>query len=465
LLRFRSVLSRIVALHVAAIVVTSIFVPLALYMMLQSAAEQLHQRALRAQAEQILRYLATAPNKDPKLSLPPDLATFYSGAYGRATFAVLDGDGRVLFSSLPEKRSIGGRKPTSNRTEFFRRRYRGDEFYGAAVPADRNGRRVVIEVAEDLAHRDVLIDDIVDQFLFRVGWVTVPLLLLLLGIDVLIFRGAMQPIVAASNRAAQIGPGNTGLRLPEAGMPREVLPLVRAVNQALDRLDAGFRSQREFTADAAHELRTPLAILSMQIDTIDDRELARALRNDVDSMTRLVNQLLEFAELESLVVGGDEIAELGAVAAEVVASIAPLALSQAKTVALVAADRPVWVHGERDTLGRAVRNLVENALTHTAPGTTVEIAVDTAGALHVMDRGPGVAPDQRARIFRRFWRRDRRQSGHAGLGLAIVARIAEMHCASIDVGDRPGGGAVFSLRFPTILAEAAAAPDHRHAAE
>jgi signal transduction histidine kinase len=284
-----------------------------------------------------------------------------------------------------------------------------------------------------------------------VGWITIPFLLLLLGIDVWIFRGAMQPIVAASNRAAQIGPANTGLRLPEANLPREVLPLVRAVNRALDRLDAGFRGQREFTADAAHELRTPLAILSMQIDTIDDRELAEVLRKDVDGMTRLVNQLLEFSELETLAVDPRETAELGAIAAEIVAAMAPVALAQSKSIALLGSERAVRVNGEHDALGRALRNLVENALNHTAPGTTVEIAVDPAGVLRVMDHGPGVPAEERERIFRRFWRRDRRRLGHAGLGLAIVARIAEMHGATVAVTDRAGGGAIFSLRFPSVL--------------
>jgi signal transduction histidine kinase len=190
----------------------------------------------------------------------------------------------------------------------------------------------------------------------------------------------------------------------------------------------------------------------MQIDTIDDRELAKTLRSDIDGMARLVNQLLEFAELETSVVGPEESAELGAIAADTVAAVAPLALSRAKTVGLVGADRPVWVRGDRDALGRALLNLVENALAHTAPGTTVEIAVDAAGALHVLDHGPGVPPAERDRIFRRFWRRDRRRPGHAGLGLAIVARIAEMHGATVTVADRPGGGAIFSLRFPGVIA-------------
>jgi signal transduction histidine kinase len=85
----------------------------------------------------------------------------------------------------------------------------------------------------------------------------------------------------------------------------------------------------------------------------------------------------------------------------------------------------------------------------------VELAVAADGVIRVLDRGPGVPPGEREHIFKRFWRRDRRRGGHAGLGLAIVARIAEMHGASLAVEDRPGGGAIFALRFPAILREAA----------
>jgi len=237
-------------------------------------------------------------------------------------------------------------------------------------------------------------------------------------------------------------------------MPRKVMPLVRAVNQALDRLEEGFRGQREFTADAAHELRTPLAILRAQIDVIDDRELANSLRDDIESMSRLVNQLLDIAELETFMIGEGEVANLAAIATEIAAYIAPLALSQHKTVAISGADQSVLVRGNADTLGRAIRNLVENALTHTAAGTTVEISVDAVGELRVMDRGTGVPTAEREQIFRRFWRRDRRRVGSAGLGLAIVKRIAEMHGATIDVSDRPGGGAVFAIRFPTVIGTA-----------
>jgi signal transduction histidine kinase len=104
-----------------------------------------------------------------------------------------------------------------------------------------------------------------------------------------------------------------------------------------------------------------------------------------------------------------------------------------------------------------VRNLVENALVHTLPGTTVEIEVDPAGAIRVADRGPGVPLAEREQIFRRFWRRDRRRQGSSGLGLSIVARIAERHGATVSVGERAGGGAVFILAFPIVVAAPEAA--------
>ncbi len=458
MIRFRSVVSRIVALHVAAIVVASICMPMALYLMLKSAAQQLHERALRDQAAEISHYLRIGPDGQPRLSLTAALREFYSGAYGRAAFAVLDREGQVLFSSLPGNRAIGPVQQSGSPVEFFTLHRKGGDVAAASVAEEAAGRTLFVQVSEDLAHRDVLIDDIVSQFFPRVGWIIGPILLLLLLIDVVIFRRAMRPIVDASALAEKIGPNRTGLRLPEASMPREVEPLVHAVNQALDRLEEAFLAQREFTADAAHELRTPLAILRTQVDMIEDRELADALRNDVESMSRLVNQLLEMAELEAFVIGADEIADLGAVASEIAAYIAPLALARGKTVAVTEPRRPVRVRGNSDALGRAVRNLVENALAHTAPGTSVEIVVDRAGALQVMDHGPGVPAAARAHIFRRFWRGDRRRSGSSGLGLAIVSRIVEMHNAMITVGDRPGGGAVFTIRFAAVAAPPAAAP-------
>jgi signal transduction histidine kinase len=238
------------------------------------------------------------------------------------------------------------------------------------------------------------------------------------------------------------------VRLPVNEIPKEILPLVQAVNQALDRLEHGFRVQREFTADAAHELRTPLTILRTRIDTLADQTAVEALRHDIAGMSRIVSQLLDIAELEAFVLDPSERADLRAVCAEVAEFIAPLALAQRKSIALSGADEPVWIKGNPDTVSQAVRNLAENAISHTPEGTTVEIVVQEDGSVRVLDQGPGISEGERELVFRRFWRRDRSRAGGAGLGLSIVQRIVEAHAGTVTVANcAPGGGAQFSLSF------------------
>jgi signal transduction histidine kinase len=275
----------------------------------------------------------------------------------------------------------------------------------------------------------------------------------LLITDIAIFRRALRPLRQASEIASDIGPARTGLRLPTSEIPREVQPLVSAVNLALDRLEEGFRIQRDFTADAAHELRTPLSILRTRLDLLEDKKMAHALQGDVEGMAHIISQLLDIAELDSFVVNPLEKADLRSVTAEVAQFIAPLALAQGKDVALLGATEPVWVRGSPEMLGRAIRNLSENAINHTAPGTTVEFVVDKSGTVSVLDHGPGIAEEERALIFQRFWRRDRNKPGSTGLGLSIVQRIAELHGATIMVENRKPSGACFSLKFrpfPTV---------------
>jgi signal transduction histidine kinase len=223
---------------------------------------------------------------------------------------------------------------------------------------------------------------------------------------------------------------------------------VEAVNGALDRLDRGYQAQRDFLADAAHELRTPLAILAAHLDTMDDKSRASMLRADVDRMVRLVNQLLMVAQLEALTIRPDDKADLSELSTELAALLAPLAVRADRSVAVLNADHPVLVRGNRDAIYQALRNLAENALKFTPPGSEIEIEVDRSGAVSVSDRGPGIPKAQREHLFRRFWRADRRQSGGAGLGLAIAHRIATAHAGQLTVADNPGGGARFTLRVP-----------------
>jgi signal transduction histidine kinase len=306
---------------------------------------------------------------------------------------------------------------------------------------------VRVQVAEDLAHRDVIIDDIVSNFFRRVGWITIPILLILLAIDIVIFRRAVIPLLRASEEAKNIGPARTDIRLPTERIPSEILPLVTAVNKAFDRLENGFRAQRQFTADAAHQLRTPLTILRTRIETLDRAEGTQELLADIEGMSRIVSQLLEIAELDTLVLDPAETADLRAVCAEVVGSIAPYALAHSKDIALRGTDEPVRVKGNAEMLQRAIFNLAENAIKYTADETSVDVEVRDDGSVRVRDCGPGIPSAEQGLIFERFWRSDRRRTDGAGLGLSIVRGVVDDHAATVAVENLPDGGAQFTLSF------------------
>nr|WP_167533181.1 ATP-binding protein [Bradyrhizobium cajani] len=414
----------------------AIFLPLVLFWLLNSEIDQLHRDAMRAQAEVLAERIVVQPDGSLTFNLPDSLKGLYSEAYGRYQYEIRDAEGHLLFTS---RRKPGAAPPAPPRLS--------DTISGAGVTRIIDGRTMRIQVAEDLAHRDVIIDDIVSNFFRRVGWITIPTLLILLATDIIIFRRAIAPLWKASEEASNIGPARTDIRLPTEQIPREIMPLVTAVNQALDRLEDGFRVQRQFTADAAHQLRTPLTILRARIETLGDGAARQALHADIEAMSRIVAQLLEIAELDTLVLDPGETADLRAVCAEVVGSIAPFAIAQHKDIALKGADAPVLIHGNSEMLQRAIFNLAENAIKFTARDTSVEVEVGEVGSVRVRDRGPGIADAERELIFQRFWRRDRQRSDGAGLGLSIVRAVADDHAATVAVENLPGGGAEFTLRF------------------
>ena len=447
MIRFESIISRIVILHVIAVAITSILMSVALSWLLSVATNNIHNEAMEEQAVTLAENLAVEADGLLSLTLPPNLQGLYSQPYRRYSFAVVDEAGKTLFSSLPDNAAVFPADPRAATVQFLDTHIGDAAISGASVRRAIGGKTVWVQAAEDLANSDVLIDDIVEDFYRHVGWITLPILLLLLVIDIAIFRRALMPLRQASETAQHITPARTDIRLPLQEIPIEVRPLVSAINKALDRLEEGFRLQREFTADAAHELRTPLSILRTRVETLDDPGVAKALHQDIEAMSRVVGQLLDIAELEAFAIDPAEVADLQAVSAEVAGFVAPLALEQGREIALLGATAPVFVKGNAEMIKRAIRNLAENAIRHTPKDTVVEFVVEENGTVTVQDRGPGISPEERDLIFRRFWRRDRNSQGSSGLGLSIVQRIAELHGATIEVQNRVMGGAQFSLHF------------------
>lgn len=443
--RFKSILGRIIWLHILVLGIAAIAVPTATFLLLKSTSEDLENRTLLLHANMIARYLAARPDGSLTLKLPSDLRTFYAHGFEGLAFAISEKPGEPLFSSLPNVPLWLSAEQRTDGPFYFQVSGDHASYFGVSIPVRYGSRLVWVQVIQNLEHPDVIFDNVMADFLRRIAWFTIPIILLALIVDIYVVRRALRPVIVASQEARAIDPRRLELRLPTHRIPQEILPLIETINQALARLERGFRVQRDFTADAAHELRTPLSVLRMRIDRLADQESAGPLRSNVDAMTRIVNQLLEIAELEGMFVDSTDRVDLHRVCCEVASFMAPIAVSQGKDIALTGCDGTVWVKGNFAMLFQAVRNLAENAVRYTPQGTTVEVRVEAQGIIRVVDEGPGVPEGDREVIFQRFWRRDRARAGGAGLGLAIVARVAEAHLGSITVANREGGGAIFSL--------------------
>ncbi len=242
-------------------------------------------------------------------------------------------------------------------------------------------------------------------------------------------------------------------------LPIEVQPLVDSLNSLLERLDASFDTQRRFAADAAHELRTPLTALTLQIQlaaraqSADERATALdRMEQGVKRATRLVQQLLTMARLDPEAARTPAAPiDLALLVGSAVEEMQPLAAQ--KSIALsVDAEPPAWVLGQEDALRILLTNLIDNAIRYTATGGRVGVgvqAMDSNVQLTVQDSGSGIAPDERERVFDRFYRGRDAAPGGSGLGLAIARQIAEMHGGSITLGEGDhDAGLEVTLVFP-----------------
>jgi two-component system OmpR family sensor kinase len=290
-----------------------------------------------------------------------------------------------------------------------------------------------------------------------------PFALLMPVLGLLVWLGvgrSLQPLQRLA-RAVKARRVNALEPLSDEKLPEEVLPLVGSLNDLLGRLTAALDRERAFMADAAHELRTPLTALHLQLGALSraatEPERADAmskLSEGVQRAIRLVEQMLALARQEPRAEPVRTRLALDELAREVVAELVPLADARHIDLGMSEA-QAVFIRGERDAVATLIRNLVDNAVRYIPEGGRVDVSVEHSGSMpgqgviRVVDNGPGIAPEERERVFDRFYRKPGTRAAGSGLGLAIVKAIASAHGATVELGaGAEGRGLAVEVAFP-----------------
>ena len=293
-----------------------------------------------------------------------------------------------------------------------------------------------------------------------------------LGVGWVVAGRVLRPIGRITAVARDIQATDLSRRIELPGPEDELKQLADQFDAMLARLDAAFAAQRQFTADASHELRNPLAIIRTNVDVAladphaDPDELRHTItvvKRASDRMARLVDDLLALARRQEPTLEHEPV-DLGVAVTE--ASDDFVVPAAARNIVLDRAIAPgVVVTGDRDALKRAVANLLDNAVRLAPAGSRIRLATDSEGDrawIAVADEGPGISPEDQPHVFDRFWRADKARSradGGTGLGLAIVRQIAQSHGGSIRLQSKVGVGSSFVIWLP-VTTPSAEAPTH-----
>jgi signal transduction histidine kinase len=272
--------------------------------------------------------------------------------------------------------------------------------------------------------------------------ILIPLILAIVIIP-LVVNSSLKSMKRITALASQIDVNRAGVRLPTDDLVEEIAPLVKTINAALTRVDADIAAKERFLADAAHELRTPIAILKTRIEGYDDTEQSRRLLLDVARVGAVAEQLLDLQRFAIALVLSDT--DLVSLCKQVVADLAPLAIKEGYELGLETEARKLVVQGDRLAIERAVSNLVRNAIEHAGNNGQIAVRVFPDGTIEVADEGAGIAGDQHEKIFDPFFRSKPKPTG-AGLGLSLVRTIARLHGGDA-VSVPTENGAVFRLTF------------------
>lgn len=304
--------------------------------------------------------------------------------------------------------------------------------------------RLVFVMREDPAH--LLQRALLAEFVGHIWLPIVPVVVLLIAVNAVLIRRGLAPVTAAARWARGVRPGQPPSPLPAGDLPSEIVDLVDATRRSLDRLNDALAAEKRRAAEAAHALRTPVAVLAARLDALPPGVATDQLRADVAALSRTVRQVLASASADALQVDESLRVDLGAVASRVAAALAAFAASRDVELALELPADPIIVAANTDALELALHNLVENAIVHGGPGV-VDLTVGPGPEVRVRDRGPGIPPGAGRSLFQPFWRGADAAPGGAGLGLAIVERLQRAQSGEVQIEAPADGGAAFRLRF------------------
>jgi signal transduction histidine kinase len=295
-------------------------------------------------------------------------------------------------------------------------------------------------------------DDVLQQLYSHLKLINfvafVPLCAAVAGVAWFVVRRCLAPLRSAAAEVAAVDVNSLDRQIAPRDLPAEVLPFVEAVNGAFDRVRDGVERHRRFTANAAHELRTPVAILKVRVDRLNDKPLKHDIERDVRRIQTIVDQLLILARLSGSDRKSDREIDLGRTVLAITADFMPIAIDNRRNIEFEPPPARVAARIDDWAVESIVANLVENAVRAEPENGTVVVRVLPGAVIEVADHGEGVAPDHRERIFEAFWRKNDASRG-AGLGLAIVRELLDELHGSIEVRTTEGGGATFVVRLPS----------------
>lgn len=397
------------------------------------ASHQLHgtaDRFVEARLASATHYLALGVEPAPdhrSLRLRPDFDPGFGFEGDDKAYALFDPQGRAVVRSRAAMIALP--QPLPDGIPSFRHVGSHDLY---ALPIERDGLRATLAIAQDRGHPDVLLDSVINSYVGQFWWVISGTMLTALAAAALIARRATRSIADTASRADRIDANRLHLRIPEGNAPAEVMPLVRAANRALDRLEQGFREQSEFVADVAHELRTPLAVVALRADGIQDKAVRDSVLSALERATHVIDQLMELASVENSRPQFEPV-DLAALAEEAVVAQAPLVYRSGRTIELVHVAQPPAIEGNAGLIGIVLNNLIANAMRHTPKGTAIRVETGPGAEIAVIDDGPGLKAGGIDALRPRYRRADTKRTDGAGLGLAIVDKIMKLHHGSLEL--------------------------------